>query len=64
MKNDPSSDKYIDLYTNIVNKINKYYNIYSYHKFVKGLDKINIKNSIFIIDEVHNLISESGTFYK
>ena len=47
-------------------KINKNYTILSYHKFVEFTqnNKINLKNTLLIIDEVQNMISESGTFYK
>jgi len=47
-------------------KINKYYTILSYHKYVMLAkdNKINLKNTLLIIDEVQNMISESGTFYK
>lgn len=47
-------------------KINKVYTIYSYHKFVDLVknNKIKIKNTLLIIDEIQNMISEDGTFYK
>ncbi|ADO67164.1 putative superfamily II helicase/VV D11-like transcription factor [Cafeteria roenbergensis virus] len=47
-------------------RIAKFYNIMSYHKFVKlALDnKINLKNTLLIIDEIQNMVSESGTFYR
>jgi len=46
--------------------INKFYTIYSYHIFVKEISKglLNLENSILIIDEVQNMVSISGTFYK
>jgi superfamily II DNA or RNA helicase len=48
------------------NKINKFYKILSYHKFVSQVkdNKIKLKNTLLIIDEVQNMISEDGTFYK
>ena len=58
------------VFQNIINKsnkkIDKYYTIYSYHKFVDlaKANKIKLKNTLLIIDEVQNMISESGTFYK
>jgi superfamily II DNA or RNA helicase len=46
-------------------KINKYYKIYSYHVFVDLCknNKIKLINTLLVIDEVQNMISESGTFY-
>ena len=46
-------------------RINKYYTILSYHKFVELANKrkINLKKTLMLIDEVQNMISESGTFY-
>ena len=59
------------LYKKIINKSNerieKYYKIYSYHKFVAliGENKIkNLNNTLLIIDEIQNMISLNGTFYK
>jgi superfamily II DNA or RNA helicase len=57
-------------YTTIIKKsnirIDKVYKILSYHKFVMLAkeNKINLKNSLLIIDEIQNMISETGTFYK
>jgi len=47
-------------------RIDEYYKIYSYNKFIELAqeNKINLKNSILIIDEVQNMVSEGGTFYK
>jgi hypothetical protein len=48
-------------------RIQKYYTIYSYHKFVALIqeEKIkNLNNTLLIIDEVQNMISINGTFYK
>lgn len=60
-----------DLYDKIMEKsearINKYYTIYSYHKFVALIQENKIKNlndTLLIIDEVQNMISMNGTFYK
>ena len=46
-------------------KINKFYTIYSYHKFIKLCEekKIKLKNSLLVIDEVQNMVSAKGTFY-
>jgi len=48
-------------------RISKYYTIYSYHKFVALIQENKIKklnNTMLIIDEVQNMISLDGTFYK
>ena len=48
-------------------RIEKYYTIYSYHKFISLIQKNEIKklnNTLLIIDEVQNMISMSGVFYK
>ena len=48
-------------------RINKYYTIYSYHKFVALINDNKIKklnNTLLIIDEVQNMISMNGSFYK
>ena len=58
------------LYKNILDKtderIEKYYTIYSYHKFVELAEKNKIKlvNTLLIVDEVQNMVSEGGPFYK
>jgi len=47
-------------------RISKYYTIYSYHKFVDLVkeNKIKLKNTLLIIDEIQNMISMTGTFYS
>ena len=47
-------------------KVDKYYKIYSYHKFVEYVEdnKIKLRNTLLIIDEIQNMISEFGRFYK
>jgi len=57
-------------YNNIIKKsderIDKYYTIYSYHIFIKEINKglINLENTLLIIDEIQNMVSISGSFYK
>ena len=57
-------------YTQIIKKteerINKFYTIYSYHKFVELAqnNKIKLKDTLLIIDEVQNMVSLTGTFYR
>ena len=61
-----SDKKYKDIIKKSNDRIAKYYNIMSYHKFIKLclVNKISLKNTFLIIDEVQNMVSESGTFYK
>ena len=61
----PSDDRFKKIIKKSDKIINKYYTIYSYHKFV-ALAKdniINLDNHLLIIDEVQNMISMTGTFY-
>ena len=62
----PTSFKYKEMIKKIDNKIKNYYTIYSYHKFVEKLSKKRIKldNTLLIIDEVQNIVSDKGKFYK
>lgn len=58
---------YKTLKQNINERINKYYSIYSYNKFVELVQLKKIKDtnkSLLIIDEVQNIISEKGVYYK
>jgi superfamily II DNA or RNA helicase len=65
-KLDPKTKEYKDIISESDDKINKYYNIYSYNKFTDLVKdrKLNLKNTLLIIDEVQNMISEDGIFYK
>jgi len=60
------STEYKNLINTINNKINKKYNIYSYNKFIELIEnkEINLNNSLLIIDEIQNLVSEFGIYYK
>jgi len=62
----PSSAKYAEMIKKVNNKIDKFYTVLSYNKFVEKLKKKRIKfeNTLLIIDEVQNIVSEHGTFYK
>jgi len=61
----PDKDEYKSIVGNSTKKINKYYTILSYHKFVNlAVEKqISLKNTLLLIDEVQNIVSECGTFY-
>jgi superfamily II DNA or RNA helicase len=62
----PDDKEYQKIIEKSEDKINKYYTIYSYHKFVELTqnNKIKLKNTLLIIDEVQNMVSLTGTFYK
>tara|TARA_B100000768_G_scaffold181389_1_gene204186 strand:- start:2419 stop:4104 length:1686 start_codon:yes stop_codon:yes gene_type:complete len=62
----PSDEKFKKIIKKSNKQIDKYYTIYSYHKFVALAKekKINLNNHLLIIDEVQNMISMTGTFYK
>jgi len=65
-KLDPSTKEYQNFVDMIKDRIDKHYQIYSFHKYVDLVNskKINLNNSLVIIDEVQNIVSESGSFYK
>lgn len=61
----PSSDEYKKIIEKSNKKINEHYDIYSYNKFVELAEsnKIKFTNSVLIIDEIQNMISEEGKYY-
>lgn len=63
---EPSSKKYKEIIEKSDERIDKYYNIYSYNKFIDMLKnkEINLANTLLVIDEVHNMISATGTYYE
>lgn len=63
-KLNPIDYEYINIIKKTNKRIDKYYNIYSYNKFIDNINKINLEKSLLIIDEAHNLISETGMWYK
>jgi superfamily II DNA or RNA helicase len=62
----PSSVEYKDIINKSDKRINKYYNIYSYNKFVELAEEkaISLNNTLLIIDEIQNMVSESGKYYN
>lgn len=62
----PTSKEYKEIIEKSDERIDKYYNIYSYHKFINLCKegKMNLKNTILMIDEVQNMVSEDGSFYN
>ena len=63
---DPSDDKYDEIIDRSDKRIDKYYSIYSYNKFIEYCQNgtMNLKNTLLIIDEIQNMVSETGTFYN
>jgi hypothetical protein len=61
----PSDDKYKDIIKKTNERIDKYYTIYSYNKFIEHVQnkEIKLKNTLLIIDEIQNMVSEEGTYY-
>jgi superfamily II DNA or RNA helicase len=63
----PGDDIFESIMKKSEERIKKYYTIYSYHKFVALIKEEKIKklnDTLLIIDEVQNMISLNGTFYK
>ena len=61
----PSSHEYKDIIKKSDDRINKHYKIYSYNKFVELAieNELSLSNTILIIDEIQNMVSEFGLFY-
>lgn len=60
----PSNKEYIDIIKESNDKIDLDYKIYSYNKFFEIIDTIELENTLLIIDEVQNVVSETGNYYK
>lgn len=60
-----SSDEFKEIMERSEKRIDKYYKVYSYNKFVDlfHTGKLNLRNSVLIVDEIQNMVSEGGTFY-
>lgn len=65
-KLDPKDVEYKEIIEKSNTRIAKYYDIYSYNKFIEYAQEgnMNLKNSVLIIDEIQNMVSETGTYYK
>ena len=61
----PSDDRYKEIIKKTDERIDKYYTIYSYNKFIEHVQnkEIKLKNTLLIIDEIQNMVSEDGTYY-
>ena len=62
----PGDDEYLDIIEKSDKRIDKYYDIYSYNKFIEYAQegKMKLNNAILFIDEIQNMVSETGTYYK
>lgn len=62
----PTDKRYKEIIEKSDERIDEYYEIYSYNKFVEGVQEktLNLKNALLIVDEVQNMVSEGGSFYK
>ena len=60
------SIEYKKVIKSLNDKIDENYKIYSYNKFVDLIinKKLKLDNSLLIIDEVQNIVSEQGSYYK
>lgn len=64
---DPNSTEYRSIIAESNLRIDEDYDIYSYNKFslmLKNKHKFDLQNTLMIIDEVHNMISDTGTYYS
>ena len=61
----PSDEEYKEIIKSSDKRIDKYYEIYSYNKFIENVQKKRIKlnKALLIIDEIQNMVSEEGTYY-
>ena len=61
----PLSDEYKEILAKSNKRIDEVYTIYSYNMFIKYAEegKMNLKNTLLIIDEIQNLISSDGKYY-
>tara|TARA_B100001248_G_scaffold262094_1_gene256037 strand:- start:477 stop:2177 length:1701 start_codon:yes stop_codon:yes gene_type:complete len=65
-QNSPSSIVYKRIIKKSDQRINKYYDILSHQKLINRIKNrsLRLSNKVLIIDEVQNLVSSSGDFYK
>lgn len=63
---EPKSAEYKEVINKTEVRIHKYYEIYSYNKFVELYNdkKINLVDKVLIVDEIQNMVSDGGSFYE
>lgn len=62
----PNTKEYDRIIKESNDKIHKYYEIYSYNKFVELYNggAITLDGKVLIVDEVQNMVSEGGSYYQ
>jgi len=62
----PSSKEYKSIIQKSDERIDRYYDIYSYNTFVELAmsRKMKLEKSVLIVDEIQNMVSEHGIYYK
>jgi superfamily II DNA or RNA helicase len=62
----PDSKDYIDIIKKSDQRIDRYYDIISYQKFISlsQENRLKLSDKVIIIDEVQNIVSEKGSSYK
>lgn len=62
----PMSDEYKAIIKKSDERIDKVYTIYSYNKFIEYAEdgQLTMRNTLLIIDEIQNLISDDGKYYE
>lgn len=62
----PMSNEYKEIIKKSDDRIDKVYTIYSYNKFVEYAEngELRLKNTLLIIDEIQNMISDDGKYYS
>ena len=65
-KHHPTDIEYQRIIEKSDKRIDKYYDIYSYNKFVDNINtkKLNLDNTLLIVDEIQNMISDTGIWYR
>ena len=64
-KLEPGEKEYNEIMEKSDKRIEEYYDIYSYNKFIDYVKdgSMKLRNSILFIDEIQNMVSETGTYY-
>ena len=62
----PYAESYKSIIKESNKRIDKYYTIYSYNKFVMLAEQneISLKNTLLLVDEIQNMVSEEGKYYE
>ena len=62
----PQDKEYKEIIDLSDKRIDKVYEIYSYNKFTDLINNgsLNLRNALLIVDEIQNMVSEDGNFYR